>query len=271
LLIASSRQREQVAWLPRPDFHQLTAFLTAEYATSIFVIAVLLIAIVGLGRGTHAPALGLGLAWALLPTVTLWTVSQAHPLFDWRYAFFTVPGTALALASIATLLRWRWLVAVVAAVAIGGLHMQNVYRYSASGHGENIRGVAQVIADKAQPGDAVLFLPASRRVVELAYPDDFRGVDDIALAGSGEQTATLWGVERPADEIRAELRKRNRIWVVTGAKRTGELFSDPGDQEKEEILYNGYRMAGVVFVNRYEVRLYVHDPLPIVPASGTSS
>ncbi len=271
LLIASGRQKDQVDWLPRPALDRLTGFLAVEYASTITLLLILLIAIVGLGRGTHKPALALGLSWAVVPTVVLWTVSQLHPLFDWRYVFFTVPGTVLALASIATLLRWRWIVAALLVLALGGLHMQNVYRYTASGHGENIRGVAQVIAEKAEPGDAVLFLPASRRVVSLAFPEDFRGVDDVALAGSGEQTATLWGVEEPTDEIMASLHGRNRVWVVTGAKRSGELLSDPGDEEKEQILYNSYRLAGVTFVNRYEVRLYERNSVPIVPVSGTSS
>jgi len=271
LLIYSSRQSAQVAWLPRPDLHQLTAFLLAEYAGGFAVLAVLLIAIVGLSRGTHSPSLGLGLSWALLPPVTLWLISQAHPLFESRYVFFTVPGTALAMASLAPLFRARWLTAVVLVVAVSGLSMQQEYR-GTSGHGEDIRAAAAAIAERAQPGDAVLFLPASRRVVERGYPDAFRGVDDVALDRSAEQSATLWGTEIPADQLAAALRKRNRVWVVTGAERFGEKDSaDDADREKERLLYNGYRLAGVTFTTMYEVRLYVHDPLPSVVASGTSS
>jgi mannosyltransferase len=270
LLMASSRQRQQVSWLPTPDIARLSGFLNAEYGVGAGMIALLVLAVARLGRGTHGPALGLGLAWALIPPVLLWTVSQAHPLFDWRYVFFAVPGMALALASVATVLRVRWLVVAVLILGIGGVHMQQVYRYKTSGHAENIRGAADVIADGARSGDAVLFLPASRRVVKLGYPDAFRNVDDIALASTGEDSATLWGVEEPGENLAPELQKRYRVWVVTGPARLGES-PDPAEHEKERLLYNGYRLTGVTFVNRYEVRRYERDrraPAPAVSASA---
>jgi mannosyltransferase len=275
MLYASSRQSEQVSWLPRPRFSQLAGFLQAEFAVGGVVVALLVIAIMGIGRGTHRPALALGLSWALIPPVLLWAISQSHPLFDWRYVFYTVPGTALALASLATLLRLRWLVVAILVLAIGGVHMQEVYRFTARGHGENIRGASEVIAEGARPGDAVLFLPASRRVVKLGYPDDFKGVDDVALEATGEQSATLWGVEEPAGDLAAALRKRTRVWVVTGAPRLGEIEADPAEQEKERLLYGGYRLTGVTDKGGYQIRLYERSgaaslPGPVV-TSGTSS
>jgi mannosyltransferase len=265
LLIASSRQRGQVSWLPRPELYRLTEFLLAEYAVGLLVLVPLVWAIVGIGRGTHSAALGLGLAWALLPPVILWTVSQAHPLYDWRYVFFAVPGSALALASLATLIRLRWMIAVVAVLAIGGLHMQDVYRYAATGHAEDLRGTARTIAEGGRSGDAVLFLPATRRVVEQAFPEDFRAVDDVALARSAEESATLQGIEIPAEELAEALRGRPRVWVVTGPERYGEK-PERSDLEKQRLLYNGYRLAGVSFHPRYEVRLYERNRTTTLPA-----
>ncbi len=274
LLIASAGQREQVSWLPRPELEQLTGFLLAEYAVGLLVLGVLVVAIAGLGRGTHSPALGLGLAWALLPPVILWTVSQVHPLYDWRYVFFTVPGTALALASVATLLKLRWLVVMIVVLAIGGSHMQNVYRYRASGHAEDLRGAARAIDEGSRPGDAVLFLPETRRVVEQAYPDDFRGVDDVSLARTAEESSTLLGVEIPATMLSAALKDRTRVWVVTGPARYGEVATR-SDLEKQRLLYNGYRLTGVTFTRNYEVRLYERGRLtanlPSTAATSASS
>jgi mannosyltransferase len=136
--------------------------------------------------------------------------------------------------------------------------MQNVYRYWASGHSENIRGAAAVIAQNARPGDAVLFLPESRRVVKLGYPDAFRAVDDVALAESAQDSATLWGIEDPADELAAALHERYRVWVVTGVARYGETPTAT-TREKERLLYDGFRVAGVTTTGRYEVRLYERD------------
>ena len=258
LLIASARQSEQVAWLPEPDLDQLTGFLFGEYAIGGAVLVLLATAIANLGRATHSPALGLGLSWALLPPVILWTVSQVHPLYDWRYVFFTVPGTALALASLATVVRLRWALTGILVLATAGLHMQSVYRNPEIGHAEDLRGAARAVRDGAHPGDALVFLPASRRVVELAYPDAFRGVDDVALAGTAEETASLWGVEIPAEAISTALRHRQRVWVITGPARYGET-PDESTREKERLLYNGYRLAGVTFTRGYEVRLYERD------------
>jgi mannosyltransferase len=270
LLVASSNQRGQVAWLPAPDLGRLTGFFQAEYGVSVTVLVLLVVAVAGLGRGTHSPALGLGLAWGVLPPVLLWTVSQAHPLFDWRYVFFALPGLALALGSLSTLLRPRWLVVAVLVVAIGGFHMQQVYRWSATGHAENLRGAADVIAENARSGDAVLFLPASRRVVELGYPEAFENVDDVALATSGADSASLWGAEEPGSDLAPELEKRYRVWVVTGQARFGET-ADPAEHEKERLLYNGYRLVGVTDVGRYEVRLYErHRKAPVAAVSASA-
>ena len=255
LVIASARQRDQVSWLPRPELGKLTEFLLAEYAVGMLVLVLLVAAVVGIGRGTHSPALGLGLAWSLMPPVILWTVSQVHPLYDGRYVYFTVPGTALALASLATLIRTRWLIVVVAVLAIGGWHMQTVYRYPATGHAEDLRGAAQAIAEGGRSGDAVLFLPATRRVVEQAFPEDFRALDDVALARSAEESNNLLGTEIPADQLADALRGRPRVWLVTGPARYGES-PDRSDLEKERILANGYRLTGVTFTRIYEVRLY---------------
>lgn len=264
LIVVALRQRGQVSWLPRPTFAQLLNFLHSEYSAPLLVVVIIVVALAGLGRGTHAPSLGLGLAWALLPPAVLWSISQVHPLFDWRYVLFSLPGTALAMASIATLLRLRWGIAVLLVLAVGGWHMQHVYRRPATGHAEDTRGAAEMVATGARPGDAILFLPASRRVVALGYPEDFRSVDDVALARDAESSATLWGVERPADEIAEALEYRSRIWVVTGPPRLGE-GAEPEDVEKERLLTGPYRLAQVSDTARYEIRLYVRRPPVSMP------
>jgi mannosyltransferase len=264
LLVGSATQRAQVSWLPRPDASDLLGFLNGQFAVGPGIVALVVLAAFGLGRGTHPTALGLGLTWALLPPALLWTVSQAHPLFDWRYVFFTVPGAALALASLAPLLRPRWTAVVVTAIAVAGFHMQLGYRSPTTGHHEDVRSTAQIIGKSARPGDAVVFLPASRRVVSLGYPDEFRNVDDVALALDPVSSATLWGVEAPPAELGAALRTRTRVWVVTGPRRYGE-GSDPVEKEKARLLSSGFRLALVQETNRYEVRLYLREPRIVVP------
>ncbi|MBT0767462.1 glycosyltransferase family 39 protein [Kineosporia sp. J2-2] len=255
LLWFSSQQSAQVSWLPVPALARLIGFFEAQYVVGWIVLGLVVLAFAGLGRGTHNPALALGLTWSVVPPVVLWTISQVHPLYDWRYVFFTVPGTALALASLATLLRARYLAVVLLVLALGGAHMQSVYRYKASGHAENLRGVAMTIEDGAQPGDAVVFLPSSRRVVKLAYPQAFDGVDDIALAQTGEQSDSLFGVEESTEDITKALRKVTRVWVVTSNARLGESAEEP-ETEKERLLYDHFRVTGVENLGTYQVLLY---------------
>jgi len=255
MLWFSAQQSGQVSWLPVPAPERLSGFFEAQYIVTWFVLGVLVVAFAGLGRGTHNPALALGLTWAVLPPVVLWTISQVHPLYDWRYVFFAVPGSALALASTATLLRTRYLLVLLLVLTVGGAHMQQVYRWSATGHAENLRGVAEVVQAGAQPGDAVMFLPANRRVVKLAYPQAFRGVDDIALARTGEQSDTLWGVESDVDTITKALVKRTRVWVVTSDTRLGESQNET-ETAKETLLYERFKVTGVEDVGSYQVRLY---------------
>jgi mannosyltransferase len=265
LLVGAATQRSQVSWLPQPDDDVLTGFFGAQYAAGPVVTVLLVLALAGLGRGTHAAAFGLGLTWAVLPPVLLWTVSQAHPLYDWRYVFFALPGMALALGSLATLLRPVGIVVVLLVLAAFGWNMQHVYRYPASGHAEDVRGTAEVIGSSARPGDAVVFLPASRRVVELGYPEDFRNVDDIALAADGVASGTLWGVESTPRDVAAALRTRTRVWVVTGPRRYGE-GDDKTEREKERLLAGEFRLAQVTEKYRYEVRLYIRDARVMIPA-----
>lgn len=273
LVIGAGRQRGQVSWLPVPQVRDIWRFYEIQYARGALVAVLLLVVAVaglrwpvhdGQERGTHRDALLLGASWALLPPLVLWTVSQAHPLYDLRYVYFTVPGTALALASLVTLVRPLLTVLLVAALAIGGLHMQDVYRYRASGHAEDIRGAASIIQDSGRAGDAVVFVPGSRRIVKLAYPEKFAAVDDIALSVDPVASATLFGVEQSGPDVRRALRARTRVWVITGSPRLGEVGT-AADQEKEHILALGFRLAQRYEAKRYDVLLYVRDRPVVVP------
>jgi mannosyltransferase len=263
LAMGAAMQRNQVSWLPRPDFDGLTGFLSAQYAPVFAVLLLTAVAIAGLRRrgaqpGTHREAFLLGVFWALLPPAALWALSQAVPLFDWRYVVFCLPGTALAMASLATLLRPLATAATVVALAVGGLHMQQVYRLPATGHAEDVRGAATVIGELSRPGDAVLFLPSSRRISALAYPEDFRNTDDVALKVDPTTSATLWGVEKNPAQTAAALLDNYRVWVVTGPARLGESATNP-ERDKLRLLSDGYRLVLRSEGVRYEVLLYVRQ------------
>ncbi len=262
-------QRGQLAWLPAPRLHDLTAFLNAEWDAGWVVAGLVVIAVAGawyppfrlrISGGTHRPALVLGLGWGLLPPLALWSVSHVQPLYDWRYVLVSLPGLALALGSLATLARPIGFLVPVVALALLGVHMQHVYRAPSYGHSEDMRGTARVIARQARPGDAVLFLPASRRLVALAYPSQFRGLDDVALVTSPSDSATIWGVESAPGTLAGRLDGHARVWLVSGPPRLGEV-PDTADREKARLLVSGYVMQDPTITRGYSITLFVR-PVP---------
>jgi mannosyltransferase len=68
---------------------------------------------------------------------------------------------------------------------------------------DNLRAVAAIVAVREHPGDAVLYLPASRRVFGLAYPGPFRRLWDVALARPGDRAGSLLGTDVSAQVLRA--------------------------------------------------------------------
>ncbi len=170
----------------------------------------------GLSSSPNRGAVVLGLAWGLMPPVLLWLISQQQPLFDWRYMVFTLPGTALLMASLATFVRPYGILIPVLALAMAGWPMQLLYRNAQLGHSEDLRGTTAYIAANARQGDAVLFVPWFMRVLEQMYPERFTALNDIAIGTRPNPSSTIFGVEKPADEIGAALASHRRVWLVTG-------------------------------------------------------
>ncbi|MDQ1288510.1 MAG: mannosyltransferase, partial [Actinomycetota bacterium] len=234
-LLATSRQSGQVGWLTRPDPDDLGNVLSAPFG-GLLLPAMFLVAAAAVG---HRPAVILGVAWGLLPPVLLWLVSQAHPMFDGRYTVAALPGTALAIAALAspeplftsglparlpsglparltTRLRGGitalLVIVPVATLAVHGWPAQCGYRDPASGHAEDVRGLTRTITSEARPGDAVLFVPYHLRIVLLpgpyatsADPDATHTAADVALGRGPAESATLTGVDVPASELTARL------------------------------------------------------------------
>lgn len=272
-------QRAQVDWLGRPDLTNLRDFLSVEYHT----LAVPLLAILAglaatrlpIGSAPHRAAFRLGLSWGLVPPVLLWLISQVDPLFDWRYVVFTLPGTALLIASLTPFVRPYGIAIAMVAVVVGGWPMQVMYRDPALGHSEDVRGATRYIQQHAKAGDAVLFVPWYMRILEQMYPQRFQSLDDVAIAQDPVSSATIFGVEKPADEIVAALKGHNRVWLITGLQGMAET-SGNGDTQKVAQLLGDYRIVRHQTVARFQVFLYVRtpssptppDPVPHVALSG---
>lgn len=218
LAVVAVRQTGPVAWIPRPDALVLPAF--AKFATGSAVLTVAVTPLLALGltvpgpadRRERLPVQAVWMPWLLVPPLLMIGVSYAHPVYQPRYALFSVP--ALALGAAAGLLRLAppggrhrarrrprgqarpgslavpgAVLATLAAVAVPA----QLSVRTAAGRGDDLRTLAGVLRARSEPGDAVLYLPTSRALLAAAYQG---------------------GTGLPTDRFRSAVTKRRRLWTV---------------------------------------------------------
>jgi mannosyltransferase len=100
---------------------------------------------------------------------------------------------------------------------------------------------SRFIGARQQPGDGVLFFNTFYRKAELGYPQDFRDIDDFALAVSPARSGTLNGYNKPFSDIRPLMLTYHRIWVV--GRKPSDRVSSPAIRGEGEVLISRYRLA----------------------------
>ncbi len=133
-----------------------------------------------------------GLPLLAVPQIGLIGLSLVKPLFLDRYVLFSMLGLALligaALGGAVRVTRPRfpraapWLVPLVVAVAVVALLPQSLAKRSPASRVDDVLAVAADVRRLKKDGDAVVFIPAARRDTALVSPDEFAGLQDIALA-----------------------------------------------------------------------------------------
>ena len=172
----------------------------------------------------------IALPWLAAPAVILLAVSQVHPLYTGRYVEFSQPALALLcaaglswLAGMTARLRHRglagpaaWMpsaaIMVILAVLLAG--PQQAVRLPGS-RADNLRWASAALAAHELPGDAVLYLPSSRRILSMSDPGPWWRLRDIALAHSPATSATLAGTEVSPAVLRQRFARVRRVWLVT--------------------------------------------------------
>jgi mannosyltransferase len=285
-------QRGQVAWLQPPHLYDFTAYYIQAFGTKLVppLVAVAALAVLvvsrGLPEGPAGQAFALGATWAVIPPALLWAGSNRLPMWNVHYVLFALPGlTLLVAAEVAVVVggvrdphavrgdehggergpsavaRIRALapVAVLPALAVLAVPAQAGYRDPATGHGEDVLGVARYVAAHARPGDAVLFVPYDLRDVDTLYPGAFAGVDDVAMATGPVPSGTISGLDRPPARIPAALAGRKQVWLVLG--NFGDFTTRLAvDRSKLAVLAAGYREAGRADLSVFTVVRYQAPP-----------
>jgi mannosyltransferase len=239
VVLAASGQREQIAWLgTQPSVNPWTV-LAEPWAESSAGVAVLggVALVVGLVLVRRVVAVAgvrlvvLVAAWMLVPGALLVGADAvAGPLYTSRYLAFCLPAVAVGIALVVTTVaravrRSRWVpVVAVLLVAVVAAPTWVLQRTPTGKNGADLRQLAEVVAHRAQPGDAVVFVPGRTRALDprqslAAYPDAYRGLVDVALAQAFPATGTFSDRTAPLAEHPDRLRGIDRVWWLAPAAR----------------------------------------------------
>ncbi|MEW2414014.1 hypothetical protein AB0953_09840 [Streptomyces sp. NPDC046866] len=249
LAAVSARQAEQqLGWLGRPKWQDWAAY------------AVLAAAVWLLTRGGALPRdlVRVAVPLALLPPGLLMAVSLVHPWYVDRYVLYALAGLALAAgARLAALRTWRpWLGVALLLLPIG---WWSVWLRTPESRKDDALAVAAAVRERARPGDAVLFMPARRRAWLLPSPGVYRSLQDLALDRSPAASASLWGTELPAAEIRERLAAAPR--VVALLDPAGQpLDPYPEEAAKREALAARFTLCSVDEVRGARIAVYAARP-----------
>ena len=263
------KERGQVAWIKKPNLHDLAGVEQligpgTAFAAALIVVAAGIVLSVTRGR-TRLRAdwpqqlVAVGVSWLVLPPVVLLAVSVAHPVYLFRYIVFCIPAAALIVGTaLAALGRAAGTVALIVIVALA-LPAQATVR-GPEGHGDNLRAVSQYLGDHAHRGESVLFASFYERKIEVAYPAGFRGLRDIALGESAIAAAEPVALNAPPSVISARLATVRRVWLV-GRLKAAEPAAPGSSATAKPVLpllqKLGFRLASTKAISNYRVSLYV--------------
>lgn len=216
------------------------------------------------GRSEEAWRLALPLCWVSIPPVLLAVICAKQQMWVDRYLIGFVPALAV-LAGVAVVCLARALAPVAgAALALlllaGALHAATKAEHPPS-VGEDLRGAAELVAARTQPGDAMVFTPAFSRIGLRYYLDrQAREPFDLALAPGQDPVARgdLFAGELPPAEIARRLRGARRVWLLGyGFESDWKPTPEPVIAVAPTILREDFRPAGRWAFAGNVVRLYV--------------
>lgn len=177
--------------------------------------------------------LALVVGWLVLPTALLLLGNAViAPMYTNRYVSFSAPAAAIAVAvGVAALPRnWMRLTCIGLFVALAlptYLHQRTDF---AMPGGSDFAQVSALLGRVAKPGDGILFdqsvKPSWRpRLAMHLYPEDYRGLDDLALATPYDETTGLWDKVVPQTQLGDRLASVSTVWALE-TTRTDEKAAD---------------------------------------------
>ncbi|MFB7630816.1 hypothetical protein ACFC0M_07695 [Streptomyces sp. NPDC056149] len=271
LIVASSRQAGQVAWIQPPSAGSLLG------VAAMLIVALACTRVPGLPRAPRSPA-AVGLPLLAVPHLGLLLASWlVKPLYVDRYVLFASIGLSLlagpALAWVAQALaarirarhrrpgrpRTEALLAAIVAVALLALLPLELSLRTPESRTDDVRAAAEKVATVAHPGDGIVFIPAHRRDAVLVTPSSFRGLDDLALAETAGPSGTLYGTEAAPADIRAAMLTHRRI-IVLSDRGSAPAAATAQDRAKLAVLAQHFTPAASGDAGGRQVTTYERNP-----------
>ncbi|MEV5844231.1 glycosyltransferase family 39 protein [Streptomyces sp. NPDC051985] len=248
LAVLSTRQSAQVAWIGGLGTGALLGFAA--------------VAIPGCAAAPFLPrpVVRLALPLAVLPAGLLMLVSLVKPLYVDRYVLYGHAGTALLIgAALDRLTRaggTRRAAALLAtAAAIVAVLPVTAQLRTPGSRVDDVTAIDAAVRTAGKGADAILYLPARRRVWSLADPSTVRGLRDLALDRTPAASGTLYGTEVSPSMILARLRTAHRI-VVLRDPAGQPLDMTPGEVAKRRLLAERFEECGTRSVHGGRVSVY---------------
>jgi mannosyltransferase len=235
IVVLGMTQRGQIAWIPQQGVGWLGGQIVGEqYFLGLgwWVVGGWLLAAVGLWRLAvrQSRSAALLAAWVVVPTGLLLAGDLVVPqvLYQSRYLMFTAPALALALGAAVTWLRPRVLVplaVVAAAVASLPLAQDRLDDNSRS----SWRYAEGVLAERAQPGDALIAFAPLMTIAENVYPDPMADLRLVNVdPASPWLTAAIYPrMGGPLDRTLEVPDDVRRVWYLSERTSRDWRTSDP--------------------------------------------
>ncbi|GAA1429407.1 glycosyltransferase family 39 protein [Streptomyces thermospinosisporus] len=259
LIVFSRGQAAQVSWIPPLTWHMMIG-------------PAVLLAIGGIGalldrpRSRRLSVAAVGLPLLAVPQLGLLTASLVQPLFLDRYVLYSLLGLALLIgAGVGAAVQAvghrnavaaKWVLPVVVAVAMAGLLPQSLAKRSVASRVDDVLAIASDVQRTKQAGNAVLFLPSTRRDAKSVSPEAFAGLREIALLESPVESGTLKGVEASPERIRAAMLRQKRILLLADTPAVARPVKGERDRMKTAVLRTHFRAVSDVEVRGRRLTVY---------------
>ena len=284
LIFYGWQQRAEIAWIARPDWHDVVSAATSLAGGPLALAVVIgLLATVGGGLGgtlalpwraavarlagllrppgrrsgsavTGRSLTWLALPWLALPPAMLLAASEIKPVYNFRYLVFCLPAVALLAGAALAVVPWAARAAAVGLIVALVTPTQLSIRVPGTG----MRAVSAFLAARERPGDAVIYPGSGVPPWYLAYPNGLGRLRDIWMAQSGPASARLYGVRVSAPVLEQRERGVCRVWAAE--------LSPPWLNPAHYLP--GFRLAGA-WQPQPGVRLWLYQRPGCAPAPGT--